>query len=433
MNRSTALDKTAFAWALYDWANSAFSVTVISAFFPLMLKRFWSPGDDPTQSTFELGIANAIGSVAIAVLSPVLGAIADRGGTRKRDLLVFATIAIVMTGALSLVARGEVALAIALYVLANIGFSASTMYCDALLVDVAPEPNWHRVSALGFALGYLGGGVLFATNVAMTLAPELFGLSDATAAIRASFVTVAGWWAVFSLPLLLYVHEPRQQLRISTRAAIGASLRRLSKTLHELRRFRPAALFLLAYWLYIDGVGTIARMAVDYGTAIGLGERHLIAALLITQFVGFPASIVYGRLGIRFGVRRAIAAGIAVYVAVTVWSYFMTAPWEFYVLASVVGLVQGGVQALSRSLFAHMVPASKAAEFFGFYNMLGKFAAIMGPLLIGLVALWTGSSRTGLLSIIVMFIAGGLLLRAVDETEGARAAREWDATRRAVP
>jgi UMF1 family MFS transporter len=432
MNRNTSLDKTTLAWALYDWANSAFSVTVISAFFPLMLKRFWSPGDDSTQSTFELGIANAIGSVVIAVLSPVLGAIADRGGTRKRDLLVFAAIAIVMTGALSLVARGEVALAIALYVLANIGFSASVIYYDALLVDVAPEPNWHRVSALGFALGYLGGGVLFAANVAMTLAPQLFGLSDATAAIRASFLTVAGWWAVFSLPLLWYVHEPRQT-RVSARAAIGASLRRLSKTLHELRRFRPAALFLLAYWLYIDGVGTIARMAVDYGTAIGLGERHLIVALLITQFVGFPASIVYGRLGIRFGVRRAIAAGIAVYVAVTVWSYLMTAAWEFYVLASVVGLVQGGVQALSRSLFAHMVPASKAAEFFGFYNMLGKFAAIVGPLLIGVVALWTGSSRTGLLSIIVMFIAGGLLLLAVDETEGARAAREWDAARRALP
>jgi len=424
-DRVSRIGRPAWAWALYDWANSVFAITVMSAFFPLMLKRFWSSGADPTQSTFELGVANAIGSVAIAVLSPVLGAFADLGGTKKRDLLMFAAMAIVATGALALVARGEATFAIALYVLATIGFSASNLYYDALLVDVAPESRWHQVSALGFGLGYLGGGLLFALNVAMTLWPQRFGFADATAAVRASFGMVAVWWAVFSLPLLMRVHEPRRaRSRSGAGEAITASLRQLWATLHELRRYRAVALFLLAYWLYIDGVGTIARMALDYGIAIGLDEGHLITALLVTQFVGFPASIAYGRLGARLGARRAIGAGIAVYAGVTVWSYFMASAWEFYVLAVVVGLVQGGVQSLSRSLFARMVPATKAAEFFGFYNMLGKFAAVIGPLLIGLVALWTGSSRIGVVSIVVMFVAGGLLLRIVDEDEAARVARE---------
>jgi UMF1 family MFS transporter len=413
----------AIAWALYDWANSAFSITVITAFFPLMLKRYWSAAGDPTASTFELGVANAIGSVAIAVLSPLLGALADRGGTRKRDLAVFAAIAIAATAGLALVAPGGATAAIALYVVATIGFSASNMYYDALLVDVAPESKWHRVSALGFALGYLGGGVLFALNVATTLWPRAFGFADATAALRASFVMVALWWALFSIPLLVHVHEKRRSP--SAGAPIAGSLRRLGATLRDLRRFRAVALFLLAYWLYIDGVGTIARMALDYGIAIGLDERHLIGALLITQFVGFPASIAYGRLGARFGPRPAIGAGIAVYAAASVWAYFMSSAWEFYALAIVVGLVQGGVQSLSRSVFARMVPPAKAAEFFGFYNMLGKFAAVLGPLLIGVVALASGSSRVGIVSIVAMFVAGGLLLRAVDEDEAVRVAREW--------
>ncbi len=393
----------------------------MSAFFPLMLKRYWSVASDPTQSTFELGVANAIGSVAIAALSPVLGAIADRGGTRKRDLLVFAALGMATTAALALVARGDATLAIALYVVATIGFSAANMYYDALLVDVAPPSQWHRVSALGFALGYLGGGVLFALNVAMASWPQRFGVADATAAVRVSFVAVAVWWALFTVPLALLVHEQRRRAR---GAAIMASLRRLAITLRELRRYRAAALFLVAYWLYIDGIGTIARMALDYGLAIGLDERHLIAALLITQFVGFPATIMYGRIGARLGARRAIGAGIAIYAAVTVWSYFMSTAWEFYVLAAVVGVVQGGVQSLSRSVFARMVPPAKSGEFFGFYNMLGKFAAVLGPLLIGVVALWSGSSRAGVASIVSMFALGGLLLLLVDEDEAARVARE---------
>src|SRR5213593_951076 len=376
-------DKAAWSWAMYDWANSAFSVTVISAFFPLLLKQYWSAGTDPTVSTFQLGIANAIGSVLLAVLSPVLGAIADWGGTRKRYLVFFAAMGIVTTGALEFVARGEWALAIVLYVVANIGFSGSTLFYDALLVNVTSERNYHKLSGLGFGLGYLGGGLLFAINVAMTVWPRAFGLADAAEAAQVSFGTVALWWAIFSVPLLIHVKEPAGARGGTRWIGVSGGVRQLASTFHEIRRLRMVCLFLLAYWLYIDGVGTIARMAVDYGMALGLDEKHLIIALLITQFVGFPAAIAFGHLGARIGAKTGIGIGIGVYVAAIMWSYVMASTWEFYVLAVVIGLVQGGVQSLSRSLYAHMVPQSNAAEFFGFYNMLGKFAAVLGPLLVG--------------------------------------------------
>ncbi len=412
------------SWALYDWANSAFAITVMSAFFPLFLKQYWSDGADATLTTFRLGLANSIGSIVIALLSPVLGAIADQGGTRKRYLVLFAAMAIVMTGALQFVARGEWPLAIALYVLAVIGFSGSNSFYDALLVSVAREPQFDKVSSLGFALGYLGGGLLFAVNVAMTLWPAHFGLVDAAEAVRLSFGTVALWWAIFSVPLLVFVKEPEAAGRLSGGSAASAGFRQLAATFREIRRLRTVLLFLLAYLLYIDGVGTLARMALDYGMALGFDEKKLIVALLITQFVGFPASIAFGVLGARFGAKTGIYIGLVIYSASTLWAYLMESTWEFYALAVVIGLVQGGVQSLSRSLFARIMPADRAGEFFGFYNMLGKFAAVMGPLLMGSAALATGSSRAAILVLVALFIAGGILLYFVDEREGVRLVRE---------
>jgi len=411
------------SWALYDWANSAFAITVMSAFFPLFLKQYWSAGADATLTTFRLGLANSIGGIAIALLSPILGAIADQAGTRKRYLILFAAMAIVMTTGLSFAARGEWVLAVALYVLASIGFSGSNSFYDALLVSVASEPKLHQVSCLGFALGYLGGGLLFALNVAMTLWPAYFGLADASEAVRLSFGMVAAWWAVFSIPLLIYVKEPEAG-RLSGWAAVSAGARRLAATLRQAGRLRIVLLFLVAYLLYIDGVGTVARMALDYGMAIGFQEKDLIVALLITQFVGLPATIAFGYLGARFGAKSGIYVGIGVYIAATLWGYAMQHVWEFYALAVVIGLVQGGVQSLSRSLFARIMPAARAGEFFGFYNMLGKFAVVIGPLLVGSAALATGSSRAAILVILALFIAGGVLLYFVDEDAGARLARE---------
>ena len=412
------------SWALYDWANSAFAITVMSAFFPLFLKQYWSTGADATLTTFRLGLANSIGGIAIALLSPILGAIADQAGTRKRYLILFAAMAIVMTAGLSFAARGEWVLAVALYVLASIGFSGSNSFYDALLVSVASEPRLHQVSCLGFALGYLGGGLLFALNVAMTLWPARFGLADASEAVRLSFGMVAAWWAVFSIPLLIFVKEPGVAGRLSGWAAVSAGARRLAATLRQAGRLRIVLLFLVAYLLYIDGVGTVARMAMDYGMAIGFDEKKLIVALLITQFVGLPATIAFGYLGARFGAKAGIYIGLGVYIAATLWGYAMQHVWEFYALAVAIGLVQGGVQSLSRSLFARIMPAARAGEFFGFYNMLGKFAVVIGPLLVGSAALATGSSRAAILVILVLFLAGGVLLYFVDEDAGARVARE---------
>jgi UMF1 family MFS transporter len=402
------------SWALYDWANSAFAITVMSAFFPLFLKQYWAAGADTVTTTFRLGLANSIAGIAIALLSPVLGAVADQGGTRKRFLIAFTAVAIATTGALQFVARGDWPLAIALYALATIGFSGGNAFYDALLVHVAGERELDRVSCLGFALGYLGGGLLFALNVAMVLWPERFGLADAAEAVRLSFGLVALWWAVFSVPLLLFVNERAPASGLAGWTAAAAGLRRLAATLREIRGLRAALVFLIAYLLYIDGVGTLARMALDYGMALGFRETDLIVALLITQFIGFPASIAFGHLGARLGAKAGIYVGLGAYVAATLWAYRMESVSEFYALAVIVGLVQGGVQALSRSLFARIMPAERSGEFFGFYNMLGKFAVILGPLLVGVTALASGSSRASVLVVVALFVAGGVVLHFVD-------------------
>ncbi len=410
------------AWAFYDWANSAFATTVMAGFFPIFFKQYWSEGAAATESSFWLGVGNSLASLVIVALAPLLGAIADTGGARKRFLLFFATMGVAMTAALYMVARGDWALALALYVLALIGFSGGNVFYDALLIFVSEERKLDVVSALGYGMGYLGGGLLFAFNVVMTLHPEAFGLADAAAAVRLSFLTTAAWWAVFSLPLLVLVPEPPAPGRAPAGTAIRAGIRQLSTTFGEIRRLRMVGLFLLAYWLYIDGVDTIIRMAVDYGLALGFPANSLIVALLITQFVGFPAAIAFGRLGERLGARTGIFIAIGVYCGITLWGYFLEAVWEFYVLAVTIGLVQGGVQSLSRSFYARLIPADKAGEFFGFYNMLGKFAAVLGPLLMGWVGLVTGSTRVSILAILVLFVAGAVLLYRVDETEGRRMA-----------
>lgn len=417
-------DKHVIAWALYDWANSAFATTVMAGFFPVFYKQFWSDGIEVTTSTFQLGAANSLASVIVAAMAPVLGAIADRGGTRKRFLFFFAVMGIVMTGAMHFVAQGEWQFAIVLYIAALIGFSGSNVFYDALILDVSPADKLDRVSALGFSLGYLGGGLLFAANVAMTLWPETFGLSDAAEAVRFSFLTVAVWWALFSIPLMLFVRESAVGKHAAPAGSVLAGLRQLRDTFRHIRSLKVVFLFLAAYWLYIDGVDTVIRMAVDYGLSLGLASNDLIIALLITQFVGFPAALVFGRLGGSYGPKAALYIGITVYIGVCIAAYFMRSEADFYLLAVAIGLVQGGIQSLSRSLYARIIPAGKSAEFFGFYNMLGKFAAVIGPALMGLVGVLSGESRLGILAVIPLFMLGGVLLYFVNVEEGRRMARD---------
>lgn len=403
------------AWAFYDWANSAFATTVMAGFFPAFFQRFWSLGVDPTVSTSRLGFANGIAGFVVAALAPVLGAIADRCGRRKRFLIAWSLLGILGTGLLWFVERGEWAWAAALFVVGSIGFAAANVFYDALLLDVAREHELDRVSAFGYALGYLGGGLLFALNVLMTVKPGWFGLADAAEAVRVSFVLVALWWLVFLLPLALQVRERPGEAGISFGAATVLGLRELVATLRQVARYRQLALFLVAYWLYIDAVNTIIKMAVDYGVALGLPTESLLAALLMTQFVAFPAALAFGWLGERIGARRGILVGIGVYTLATLYAFFLDSVVEFFALAAVIGLVQGGVQSLSRSFFGRLVPEGKGGEFFGFYNMMGKFATVLGPLLVAMVALTTGSSRASIASLAILFLAGGLVLLLVRE------------------
>ncbi len=418
------------AWAFYDWANSAFATTVMAGFFPVFFKQYWSTQLEVTESTFLLGAANSVASIVVVLLAPVLGAIADRGAAKMRFLVFFAAMGIVMTGALYLVGQGAWAMALTLYGLAILGFSGSIVFYDSLLVEVAEEPQFDWVSAFGFALGYLGGGILFAFDVLMTLFPHWFGLSGAAEAVRLSFLTVAVWWAVFSIPVLLFVRESPRAGRAAGgwRQAVRGGFAQLAGTFKRIRQLRITFLFLVAYWLYIDGVDTIVRMAVDYGLSLGFEANGLMLALLITQFVGFPAALLFGRLGQRRGPRQGIMLAIFVYLLVILWAYQMQESWEFYALAVAVGLVQGGIQSLSRSLYARLIPRDKAGEFFGFYNMLGKFAAVLGPLLMGWVGVLSGSPRSAILSVAVLFIAGAALLALVDERAGQKLARSLEGT-----
>jgi len=421
--------KKIISWALYDWANSAFATTVMAGFFPVFFKQYWSTGREVTVSTFHLGAANSIASIAIALLAPVLGAIADKGSSKKKFLLFFAVMGIVMSGSLYFVEKGRWELAILLYVIATIGFSGGNIFYDSLLITVAPEKKMDFVSALGFSFGYLGGGLLFALNVIMTLMPQRFGLVDAAQAVRVSFLSVALWWALFSIPIFLFVDEPVSRTDIKGHAAITEGFRQFMTSLHKIRRLRIVLLFLIGYWLYIDGVDTIIRMAVDYGLSLGFSSESLLTALLITQFVGFPAAIAFGKIGERLGPKTGIFIALSVYLGVTVWAYFMNKQSEFYILAIVVGLVQGGVQSLSRSLYARIIPPQQAAEFFGFYNLLGKFAAVIGPMLMGWISLLGGDPRYSILSVSLLFICGGAVLYFVDEKEGHRLAVELDNAR----
>jgi len=423
--------KAVFGWALYDWANSAFATTVMAGFFPVFFNQFWSSGVDTTVSTARLGLANSIAGVTVAVLAPFLGAIADKGTAKKKFLMFFACTGIVMTLSLYMVSRGQWLPAIVLYILATIGFSGGNIFYDSLITIVAPEKRLDSVSSLGLSLGYLGGGLLFALNVWMTLSPGVFGFADAAEAVRFSFLTVGAWWAVFSVPVFVFVREPEGRVKISALKAVRAGLIQLRDTFREVRHLKTVFLFLAAYWLYIDGVDTIVRMAVDYGISIGFEPEDLIRALLITQFVGFPAAIGFGYIGERIGTKRAIFIAIIVYLFISVRGAFMQDKREFYMLAVIIGLVQGGVQALSRSFYARIIPADKSAEYFGFYNMLGKFAVVMGPAVMGGIGLLVRSmgyssniaSRAGIFSIALFFIAGGILLYFVDEQKGREEVR----------
>lgn len=410
-------NRKTISYALYDWGNSAFATTIMAGFFPVFFKQYWSAGTDATISTARLGFTNATASLIIALLAPILGAISDRGIHKKRFLLFFTLLGAAFSCALFFVGQGNWRLAALIYVVGTIGFIGSNLFYDSLLVEIAPPEQRNMVSTFAYSAGYLGGGLLFALNIAMTLKPTFFGLSSPAQAVQFSFLSVGLWWLVFGMPIQFCDSEKSTRHRLGL-SVISGAFKQLATTFRDIRNYRAILLFLLAYWLYIDGVHTIIKMAVDYGLSLGFRSSSLITALLITQFVGFPAALFFGWLASRIGAIKAIRIAIVVYLCVTIYGAFIRTEFEFYIMAIAIGLVQGGIQALSRATFANMIPADKSAEFFGFYNMVGKFAAIAGPALIavtGLIAHRLGmdettATRLGISSISLMFIAGWLLL-----------------------
>lgn len=422
----SASSRPALAWALYDSANSAFSVTVATTFFPIFFKEYWSPAGTSAESTLWLGITISLASIVVALCAPFLGIIADQRGRRKHFLLWFMLMGASATAMLFFVAQGQWMFAAGCYALGQIGFLGANVFYDALIADVSTDENVHIISGLGYALGYIGGGLLFVTNVLMTLQPQWFGLSSTADAVRYSFLTVAVWWVVFSLPILFFVKETRPAL-IPTFTTVRRSLMQsVRSALSILQSNRALLLFLLAYWVYIDGVDTIITMSVDYLSGIGTPTGELITAILLVQFVAFPFALLFGHIGQKIGAKRAILFAIAIYFVVTLFATQLDripfviggiALPKIYVFACAIAFVQGGIQSLSRSLFASMIDRERSAQLFGFFNVVGKTATIIGPLLLGIVTRTTGSHRIGILSVAVLFVIGGILLTRVGQAE----------------
>ncbi len=427
------------AWAMYDWANSAFMTTIITAVFPIYYSQVANAGSSPAVASGRLAAVTTVGMVIVALASPFLGAYADHTARKKPLLGLALTLGLAATAAMFFIHTGDWVLASVLFVLANIGANASLVFYDSLLPHIASDDEIDRVSTAGFALGYVGGGLLLALNLAWITKPEWFGLPGPEAAteagrtlrIRLAFVSVAVWWGLFSIPLFRRVPEPivPNGERWANMHPVQATLGRLRETAGDLTRFRNGFLMLLAFLIYNDGIGTIIRMATIYGEELHLDSNTMIAAILVVQFVGIPCSFAFGALAGVVGVKRSIMLGLVVYTMICVVGYSMTTETHFLILAGLVGVVQGGTQALSRSLFASLIPRSKSGEFFGFFAVVEKFAGIFGPAMFAAINFTTGSSRGAILGVIAFFLVGGLLLAMVDVPEGQRQARAWELER----
>jgi UMF1 family MFS transporter len=418
------------AWAMYDWANSAMVTTIITAVFPIYFSDVAAANLQPADRTEYFATASTIGMVIIAVLAPILGAVADSRPIKKRLLGAFMGVGIAAVGGMYFIGRGDWVLAALLFIVANIGANGSFVFYDSLLPHIAREGEMDRVSSAGYALGYLGGGILLVLNLAWIQKPEWFGLPSGTLPARLAFVSVAVWWLVFSIPMFLRVPEPGLGAIAPARGGRGpvvAAFVRLAETFRELRKFKQGFLMLLAFLIYNDGIGTIIRMATIYGREIGIGQGAMIGSLVLVQFVGIPFAFLFGHVAGKVGPKRSILFALVVYTGISILGRFMTNAYHFFLLSILVGMVQGGSQALSRSLFASLIPRDRSGEFFGFFAVVEKFAGIFGPLVFAASIRLAGSSRFAILSVIGFFVAGGALLALVDVEAGRREARAVEA------
>jgi len=416
MPDSRFLNKQVVAWALYDWGNSAFALSVLAVLFPLFLGSYWSAGSEGAVVTQRLAWATAGASAIVSILAPILGTVADSGGFRKRFLFVLAILGAVTTASLSLVGKGDWPAALTLFLLASVGYYSANVFYDSLIVDVSQPRHYSLVSSLGFSLGYFGGASLLALHVWMLSSPAAFGFSSTDSVIRFAFVSVGVWWLLFLVPLMLVVREVKST-RAPSQQIIRDAYRQLVSTIKHIGQYRKVIQFLVAYWFYIGGVFTVIFMAVNFGQRMGFPSEDLVTALLITNFVGFPATLGYGVIGHKFGPRNAIYIGLGVYVFVSCWAVFVTEVEQFYAMAITIGMVQGGVQGMSRSLFASIIPAEHSGEFFGFYNVLTKFGHILGPLFVGVAAIYSDDPKFILIALLPLFIVGAIMLTRIQLTE----------------
>jgi UMF1 family MFS transporter len=412
---------------MYDWANSAFQSTVITAVFPPFFSSFAAAGLPAEIATARFAWTTTVAVTITAILGPILGAIADYRAIKKRMLAMFVGLGVVTTIMMGTIGRGEWMYAALLFMISNIAIASSFVFYDSLLPHIAAPQEMDRVSTAGYAIGYFGGGVLLVINLLWILTPTTFGIPDTVTGIKLSFISVGIWWLVFSVPLFRRVPEPPRVLEEDETAnenSVRAAFVRVWETFHELRGYRQAFLMLVAFLLYNDGIQTIIRMAAIYGAEIGIDQTAQIEAFVVVQFVGIPFSFLFGALASRIGAKTAIFLALVVYTGISVLGYFMTTAWQFFALAFLVGTVQGGSQALSRSLFARMIPKHKSSEYFGFFSVFEKFAGIAGPALFAASVSIFGSSRAAVLSVIFFFVCGGLVLTRVNVAKGEAHARE---------
>jgi UMF1 family MFS transporter len=429
------------AWAMYDWAISSMQTVITTAVFPIFFIKVAGAGLSKAEATERYTDATILAAVLIAVLSPILGAVADYKAAKKRFMAAFMMLGVCSTMGMYFIARGDIALASTLFVLAVAGATGSLTFYESLLPHIASESEIDRVSTAAYAMGYIGGGVLLAINLAWITQPQLFGLphgdgltpAQSSLPARLAFVSVGVWWLLFSIPVFRRVAEPPRMLEsdeAATANPIAVAFTRLGETLRELRHFKQAFLVMLAFTIYNDGIQTIVRMATPFGEEIGVPQDDMIKAILLVQFIGIPFAFAFGTLAGKLGTKRSILLGLALYTGICIYAHGITTSREFYGLAILVGMVQGGTQALSRSLFASMVPKHKSGEFFGFYSVFEKFGGILGPAVFGLALRTNGSSREAILWVIAFFAVGAVLLSFVNVKEGERMARDADAQAR---
>jgi len=425
------------AWAMYDWAVSSVQTTIMVAVFPVYFANIAKGDLGESGTTQAIATANTIVAIILAVLSPILGAVSDYVAAKKRMLGASMIVGAAAVAGMFFVQQGDYKLALILFVISLIGATASTVFYDALLPHIASEDEIDRVSSAGYAVGYIGGGLLLALNLAWILKPGWFGLptgpelssAQKTLPTRLALLSVAVWWVVFSIPLFRRVPEPprtREPDELTGGNVLVTPFVRVAETFRALRGYKQALLMLLAFMIYNDGIQTIQKMAATYGKQLGIADTVLISAILVVQFVGVPFSFLFGSIAARIGAKAAIFIGLAVYAAISILGFYMQTAAHFILLAAMVATVQGGTQALSRSLFASLVPAHKSGEFFGFYSVFEKFASIFGPLLFWVTIAMTGSSRNAILSVILFFAIGAVLLSRVRVSEGQEAARAAD-------